>query len=287
MTRGRKRPPGWVPQQHGAWAMLVVPAVTGTVLLVRDHGWRWVALPVLAITVVGYFLLNAVTLWLKARRKPRYRPPVRAYAVACCLLGLAVLALGPGLAGWLVVAAPLLAVALVLAARRRDRATLSGLVTVAAACLVTPVLWSAGLPSSPPLGAVAAVADAVTHRPEEVRVPAFVTLLQLAYFFGTVVYVKTMIRERGDRRWFVASVTYHAAMTVALLAAALGGIRALTAGVSPTALVLATAVLALAAVRAWAMPVLGPLRGRSITPLQVGLVEIGFSGAVLVACLLA
>ena len=93
MTRGRKLAPGWVPQQHGAWAMLVVPAVTGTVLLVRDHGWRWVALPVLVITVVGYFLLNAVTLWLKARRKPRYWPPVRAYAVAAGVLGVAVLAL--------------------------------------------------------------------------------------------------------------------------------------------------------------------------------------------------
>lgn len=287
MTRGRKRAPGWVPQQHGAWAMLVVPAVTGTVLLVRDHGWRWVALPVLAITIVGYFLLNAVTLWLKARRKPRYWPPVRAYAAAAGLLGVAVLALGPGLAGWLVVAAPLLAVALVLASRRRDRATLSGLVTVTAACLVTPVLWSAGLSARLPLGAVSAVADVAARRPDQVRVVAFVTLLQLAYFFGTVVYVKTMIRERGDRRWFAASVAYHAAMTAVLLTAALGGIPALATGVSGAALVLATVVLALATARAWAMPTLGPLRGRQITPLQVGLVEIGFSVAVLVACLLA
>ena len=75
--------------------------------------------------------------------------------------------------------------------------------------------------------------------------------------------------------------------TLVLLTAALGGIPALATGVSGAALVLATVVLALATARAWAMPTLGPLRGRQITPLQVGLVEIGFSVAVLVACLLA
>ncbi|AKT50467.1 hypothetical protein ADJ73_02515 [Arsenicicoccus sp. oral taxon 190] len=277
-----------MPQQHGAWAMLVVPAVVGTTLLVRDHGWRWVALPVLGVTLVGYLALNAVTLWLKARRKPRYLPPVRAYAATGALLGLGVLATGPGLAGWLLVAAPLLAVALWLASQRRDRALLSGVVTVAAACLLTPVLWSAGLPARAPLGALSAVADVARGAgavpAQRFGVVVFATIVELAYFVGTVVYVKTMIRERGQRSWWRASIGYHAAATAALVAAAWSGIPAGVSGVARWGLAV---VLGLATARAWLMPVLGPLRGRRITPLQVGLLEIGFSVAVLVGLLLA
>lgn len=41
--------------------------------------------------------------------------------------------------------------------------------------------------------------------------------LLLAYFFGTVRYVKTMIRERGRRGYVVASVGYHALITAVAL----------------------------------------------------------------------
>lgn len=283
----RKRAPGWVPQQHGAWAMLVVPAATGTTLLVRDHGWRWAALPVLAIVLAGYLLLNAASLWLKARRKARYLPPVRAYAVATGLLGVLALALAPGLAGWLVLGAPLVAVALVLASRRRDRALASGLVTVAAACLVTPVLWSLGLDARAPLGGLSALLDqARAHAPHRTAlgIVGLATLAELGYFVGTVVYVKTMIRERGSRAWLVGSAAYHAAVTAALVTAALLGIPA---GAAPLARWWLAVVMGLATARAVLVPLLGPGRGRTVTPLQVGLLEIAFSAAVLTGVLLA
>lgn len=264
--------------------MLLVPAATGSTVLVRDHGWRWAALPVLAITLVGYLLLNATTLWLKSRRKARYLPPVRAYAAATAVLGLVTLLLAPALAGWLALAAPLVGVALLLAARRQDRALASGLVTVTTACLVTPVLWSAGLAGRAPLGALTAVGDAV--RDPGLRratgVLALTTVAQLAYFVGTVAYVKTMIRERGDRGWLVGSVAYHAVCTVALLAAALLGLPSLVHPLARWGLV---ALLGLATARAALMPLLGARPGRTITPMQVGLLELGFSATLLACCL--
>jgi hypothetical protein len=74
-----------------------------------------------------------------------------------------------------------------------------------------------------------------------------------AYFAGTAFYVKTMIRERGKssyRRW---SIGYH---LVALL---------LSGWLSPALVGFFGWLL----VRAWALP------KRRLTPLQVGLVEIG------------
>ncbi|WP_409484550.1 YwiC-like family protein [Arsenicicoccus dermatophilus] len=273
-----------MPQQHGAWAMLAVPAVTGTTLLVRDHGWRWAALPVLALTLLGYLLLNATSLWLRSWRKARYLPPVRAYASATAILGLITLLLAPALAGWLVPAAPLVGVALVLAARRQDRALASGLVTVTAACLVTPVLWSAGLPGRAPLGALTAVADAVRDpAPRRAAgVAVLTTVAQLTYFVGTVAYVKTMIRERGDRGWLVGSVAYHAACTLALLTAAALGTPPLVHPLARWALVV---LMGVTTARAALMPRLAARPGRTITPLQVGLLELGLSAALLACCL--
>ena len=70
----RRRPPGWVPNQHGAWAMLAAPLLVGTMAT----GPRWPHLLLTAFWFAGYFAFFATTLWLKSRRRPRYLPPVRA-----------------------------------------------------------------------------------------------------------------------------------------------------------------------------------------------------------------
>jgi hypothetical protein len=75
-----------------------------------------------------------------------------------------------------------------------------------------------------------------------------------AYLAGTVLYVKTMIRERKSaaHRW--ASVAYHlAALAVAMVAG--WGLAAV-------------GVFALLLLRAALLP------GRRLTPLQIGLVEV-------------
>ena len=43
---------------------------------------RWVHLPLTLLWFVGYFAFFAIGLWLRSRRKARYRPPVRAYGLA-------------------------------------------------------------------------------------------------------------------------------------------------------------------------------------------------------------
>ncbi|QHT56995.1 YwiC-like family protein [Cellulomonas sp. H30R-01] len=201
-TVRRRRGPGWVPQQHGAWAMLVVPLVVGTVL--AGPTWRHALL--LVAWLVAFLAYNAAGLWLKASRRPRYRPPVGAYGVATAVLGGLLLAVTPSLLWWAPVFGVLLAVSLVCSARRADRSWLNDGVTVVAAMLMTVV--AAGLGSPGPLpGAGDPRAWAATG-------------LLAAYFLGTVPYVKSLIRDRGDRTVLAVSVGYHSALVAGALVAA-------------------------------------------------------------------
>lgn len=254
----RRHVPRWVPNQHGAWAMLVLPWLLGTILRLRSGEPASHLLPLLACWLTGYVAFYAASSWLKApagRRAPWLRPLVTAGALAGAF-GLVTLALaGPALARWVPAFVPLLVPALVLASRRRERALAGGALTVTAASLMALVAAHPdplSLPSAPDAGAAFAAAAG-----------------SFAYFFGTVLYVKTNIRERGSRGYLGASVAWHAAVTLA--AAALASVGVLAWWWAP--------FFAAATARAW----LVPRRGRPLSPKHIGFIEIGFC-LVLVAC---
>ncbi len=237
--------------------MVVVPWLLGFVWVVRDGGAVVSSLLLFAFWLMGYFAFFATSQWLRSRFKRRFVPAVRAYAIATGALGIGLLALRPEWWSWVIVFAPLATLSLWLAWRRRDRSLLSGVTTVAAASLLPLVLGSEGLlPWS--------------VAPELVGV----SLVTFGYFFGTVLYVKTIIRERGSVGWVVASVAWHL-VCVAGSFAVPGGLPRL----------LVASFFALMAARAWLVPWLGPLRGRNFTAKAVGLGEF-VSTAVLMVVLL-
>lgn len=249
----RRRPgPGWVPRQHGAWAMLVVPPVVGATL----GGWRWVHALLLVAWLVAYLAYHAAGLWLKARRRARYRPPVVAYGAAAGVLGVALVVAAPHLLAWAPVLAPLLAVSLWASVRRADRSWWNDAVTVLAACLMAPVAASLGSGATGPAGA-----------PSSGLTPdvLLATAVLLAYLLGTVVYVKSMIRERDDPRVRRASVVYHA------------GAAAAGAAVHPLLLAVGLALTVRAA--------LVPVRWPRATPAALGAGEIVATAVVTMAVL--
>lgn len=159
----------------------------------------WVHLPLTAFWFLGYFTFFAAGLWLKAppRRRPSLVPPLRTYAVASAALGALTLALDPGLVRWVPLFVVPLGIGLVASARRDERSLWSGLATSAGSSLMVLVAYDAGGGTD--------WARAWT-----------LTAVVAAYFAGTVLYVKTMIRERGDERFHWLSALAHAAATVAM-----------------------------------------------------------------------
>ncbi len=222
--------PGWIPNQHGAWAMLASPLLVG----VLAGGVGAIHLPLTAFWFAGYFAFFAASQWLKARRRARWFPPVRFYGALSVALGASVALIEPGLLVWAPAFAAPLAVGLLAAAYRHERAVTAGLAMTAASALMTVVAYDAG-PGT------------------DLERAWLLAAVQLAYFAGTVLYVKTVIRERDNPTFYRVSVGYHA---VVLAAAAVA-----------TSLPVAVVFLGLFA-RAILVPPLRP------TPKQVGLGEI-------------
>lgn len=238
----RRRSPGWVPNQHGAWAMLVLPLLVGAL----RAGPQWVHLWLLAAWLVAYLAFFATALWLRAARKPRYRPPVVAYAAAAAVVGGPLLLVEPHLVRWAVVYAPLLVTSLVFSARRAERALANDVVTIVAASLMAVVAY--GLAHD----------DGAWLRGTATPTAWVLAAAVCAYLVGTAFYVKTMIRERGNVAMYRWSVGYHTAVALAFV-------------VVPAVAVPAVAVfLAVMAVKAAVVPKRWP----RLRPAPIGAAEV-------------
>ncbi|MEH1016889.1 YwiC-like family protein [Micromonospora sp. CPCC 206060] len=234
-TRGRLR--RYLPPQHGAWAMLLLPYLAALAVT----GVRWPHLPLLGAWLAGYLFSYYALQAVKVRRPARVRPQLLLYGPVTVACAVPVLAAEPELFAFAPAYAVLLAGNAWYAWRRRERALVNDLLSVLQSCLLVFVV---AMIAEVPSGAVTEVFLAV-----------------LAYLTGTVLYVKTMIRERASLAYRRTSVAYHLlALVVAVLwlGPALSGVF--------------VAML----VRAAVFP------GRRLTPKQVGLVEIGLSVLLLV-----
>ena len=241
-TRARRRRQ-FVPPQHGAWAMLVLPYLAGMIVA----GFRWPDIPLLGACVTGYLLSYYALQVVKTRRPARLREQLLLYGAITIPLTMVVVFARPQVLWYAPAYAGLLAVNAWYAWRRQERAVLNDIASVAQSCLMVFVTAT-----------VAAVP------PSEVLL-AFLTVF--CYFSGTVYYVKTMIRERGSVTYRRVSVAYHAVIF---------GIAVWLSGIAPSHLPLAV-VFGWLLARAWLLP------GRRLSPKQVGLIEFGNSVLVLVA----
>lgn len=258
MSVTKPRSPGWVPNQHGAWAMLVAPYAVGLAAAIEAGRFRVADVALFAVWITGYLAFYATSLWLKSRRKPRYRRPALTYVLGTAALGALTLALDPAVWSWLIPFAPVLLLGLQLARRRDDRSVAAGAATVAAASLMPAVVYADGF--------FAFVADLAA--PDHRRI-ALVCVVCFGYFFGTVLYVKTMIRERGEPGYVVASVGWHLACGAAALWLLADG-----AVVPATVSWLLLAFFCLMTLRAVLMPLLWPMRGRTLRPGLLGVGEL-------------
>ena len=188
--------------------MLIVPFAVGAIY----SGLTWRHVPLLLAWLVGYFAFFAAGLWLRSGGKPRYWPPVRTYGVLAVTLAVMVMVMAPNVLHWAVVFLPLLALSLWCSWRRMDRSLLNDGVTVLAACLMTVVTAGFGeqfgRPGTADLTGLAWLPGADQAR------PWVLAGLLMAYLAGTVLYVKTMIRDRADVGRYRLSVAYHCAVCV-------------------------------------------------------------------------
>jgi hypothetical protein len=242
--RTRPRRDRVVPGQHGAWAFLAL-------------------LPAAAVAwVAAYPLSWAATGRLTSRRPERFDRALMTWAPIALLAGTPLVVARPWLVWVLVGYAALGLVNLRFASERRERSLGNDLVLVAECTLMIPVTIGIGAVESgwsPPYD----VLDAHLVLP----VVAWAGAL-----FGSVLHVKSLIRERGNPRYALASRAFAVAAALLVVLAAAGTNRSLWVVLPFVAL----------AARTWL--VRGPAAWR---PGQLGMVELVGLALVVVGVALA
>ncbi len=240
----------WVPRQHGAWAMLLLPVLLG-VAASRPDPWQ---LAVAGTALAAYLASASAQVWARSRRPREYRLPIAVYASTAVVLGLLLLAAFPTLALAGVVVVPAAAVVFRGARPGTRRDLANSLAQVAQSLVLVPATaWVSGLwdPS---------------------RVLAY-TLVAAGYQLGVVLVVRSVLRERGNASFLALSLGFHALLVV----------------IAAVALPAAYALVAVGlAVRAVALPLVQRRLAGGPTPLRpihVGLTEIVASLAVVLVSL--
>lgn len=259
----------WVPNQHGAWAMLFLPIVTGLItadVIAPSYGnpVQWLALTFMPLAwVFGYFTYFAFGLWFKTRNPTRRRAylwPTLTYGALTATFAAIVLYLQPRLLWWTVAFVPLIAIALMEVFRRRPRSLMSGIATTIASALMYIVAVSAsGFSILPWFFSEAPVAVWVT------------TLTIGLYFTGTIFYVKTIIRERDNAPFERISLRYH---RIALLVTLITATAAALDGGYTASAPLMILLMAAATLRAKLVPPIAKANPREWTPKKVGMWEV-------------
>lgn len=250
--RRKKLSPGWIPEHHGAWAMITIPAISGALLAGFELAHVWL----LAFWWIGYFFYQAAMLWLKSRRKAKYFPPVRAYAIAMVPFGIAVALTSLDLAVWVIAFAPMIGISVWATTHKKERSYLNDSATVLAAATMLAVTFDAGSDWSDPLWPWVWMVMAV----------------QFLYFWGTVPHIKALIRDRNKPGAARFSFGYHLTVFVAIT-------TTVAAGWFETALLggwFLAGVWALIAVRSFVMPRWQRTKG-PIRPLIMGNTEVVIS----------
>lgn len=220
--------------------MLAVPFLVGVAASDVDP-WQAV---LAAAAVAGYLASATAQVWARSRGRESPLPPI-VYGSAVAVLGLGLVVAHPALLATLPVLLPAAAVTQLAARPGTRRGLAATLAQVAQALVLVP-------------------AAAIVAGPVDAPTIARATAVAGTYLVGSVLVVRSVLRDRDRPRVTALSIAYH--LVVAVAAATLG-----------LAYVIVGAALAL---RATVLPIVRRRRagtGRPLRPVHVGLVELATS----------
>jgi hypothetical protein len=241
----------WIPRQHGAWAMLVLPVLLG-VAASRPSPWQLV---VGGAALAAYLASATAQAWTRSRRPPEHRLPIAVYGSIAAVLGAALLVAFPPLALTGLVVVPTAAIVFRGARPGTRRDLANSVAQVAQALVLVPAAaWVSGAW-------------------DPTRVLAYVAVAG-GYQLGTVLVVRSVLRERGNTGFLALSVAFHVALVAGALLAGLPVAYAVLAG--------------LLGARAVLLPVIArrlAAGSRPLRPVHVGLTEMAASISVVILAL--
>lgn len=176
----------YIPNQHGAWVMLILPFLFGIVAF----GAQPIHILLLVCWLLLYLLSFPLLQWIKTGKTNKYRRPALVYT----LLLLPVISLLLIYQWNLIVYGIFLGLCFFLnmyyERTRNERALMNDIIAIVMFCsFIYPVMY--------------------TGQITDWHLATILFIIAGLYFIGTALYVKTMLRERGNRYYYYASVLYH------------------------------------------------------------------------------
>ena len=238
----------WIPRQHGAWAMLLLPVLLGVAASEPSPWQLLVAIEALA----AYLASTTFQTWFRGRRPLAYRSPLAVYTSLAAVVGVILLLRFPALALAALVAVPLGVIVFRGAQPGTRRDLANSLAQVAQALVLVPVTaWVSGA--------------------WDPQVVVAYTLVAAGYQVGTVLVVRSVLRERGNQAFAAFSAAFHVALVVLAALTLPAAYAVVAAGLAARAIALPIAQRRLARGR------------RPLRPVHVGIVEGIASLAVVLA----
>lgn len=204
---------GWIPNQHGAWAMIISPPIIGGIL----GGFTWKNILFIAFFIFGFFAFFSGNLWIKSRGKKRFIPPILTWSSVSLVLGLLIAFFCPITIFWIPIFIPLLGTAFYEILRHNERGVINNLSTMLAAALSGAVSYDLSTN-------VHSTFNWASYQQWWITITTInsnnslvlnwthiwvILFLLIGYFTGTAWYVKTLIRERGKPLWLIANQIHH------------------------------------------------------------------------------
>ncbi|WP_079508070.1 YwiC-like family protein [Mesobacillus jeotgali] len=186
----------FLPKQHGAWAMLIIPFWLGA----AASGIVWQHIPFFIGWLLLYLGTYPLLLIFKKKKIPFYRKWALIYILPALAFLMIPLFTTPSIVFFGFAMVPFFIINAFFSARNKDRALMNDLSAII-------VFSIAGLASSYLPGA-------------EINQHAILVFgSTILFFVGSTFYVKTMIREKKNNQFKLISWTYHFVVPVLWLAA--------------------------------------------------------------------
>lgn len=218
------------PNQHGVWAMLFMPFLFG----IFAGKFSLLQLCFIAGWFLVFFATDNFLFYMKKRKKQQgYLLSAALFDALALVCMLPVLILVPKVSALFLAMIPFAFINIYFAKERNERHILNDLAAVIIFSIAGVISYYIG------------VRQLDGHA-------LFIFIMSMIYFCGTILYVKTMIREKKNQRYRLLSYSYHVIAVVLLFF------------ISP--------LLSLAMLPSLARAIL--FYGRNMKPIQIGLIEI-------------
>lgn len=185
----------FLPKQHGAWAMLIIPFWLGVVI----GGFSWKHIPFFLGWLLLYLATYPMLLIFKKKKVPFYIKWTLIYMIPALLLLLIPLFERPSMIYFGLLMIPFFLINAYYTSINRDRAFMNDISAICAFSI-------AGLASSYLAAGIITV---------EALIYSF--LASILFFIGCTFYVKTMIREKKNSQFKWVSWVYHSLLVASWL----------------------------------------------------------------------